>query len=44
MAFRKASPAVARSSWLAASGRHIEAAVAIAALSAVKDSITSGPV
>lgn len=40
---RKDSPSTAIASWLGASARQIEAAVAIVSLSPVNDSITSGP-
>lgn len=40
---RKARPSTARESWLGASGRQTEAAVAIVWLWAVKDSMTRGP-
>jgi len=40
---RKAKPLAAKSSWLGANGRQMEAATAIAALSAVKLSMFNGP-
>ncbi len=41
---RNASPSTARASWVAASGRQMDAARAIAALWAVNDSMQIGPV
>jgi hypothetical protein len=40
---RKASPSTAMASWLGASARHTDAATAMVALCAVKDSMHSGP-